>query len=306
MADAVPKAKKIWLDGKFVDWDNAKIHLLTHSLHYSTAVFEGIRCYKTQKAPAIFRLEDHIERLFYGWATFKKELKYSKEQIVAVCKEIVRINNFQECYIRPIIFLGYGYMGINPIPAPVSMGIIAWKWEAYLGEKAREDGVSLKVSRYLRQHPSKILDKKFSANYLQSALAKQEAIKDGFDDAIFLNTDSYISEGTGENIFIVKDGKLITPPADAILKGITRDSVITIARDFGIPIEEKKLSIEDFFSADEVLLTGTAAEVVGVTKIDDRKISNGKPGQITKKLQSKFYDIVAGRDLSYKRWLDYV
>ncbi len=284
----------IWFNGKIVLWKEASIHFLTHSLHYGTAVFEGIRCYKTENGPAIFRLEDHIERLFNSAKIAgMKNIPYDKKQIIDATKEIVKKNKLEECYIRPLFFYGYGKMGLDTVGAKLEAGIAAWPWGVYLGEEGVKNGIRAKIASISRHHPNPIFNQaKISGSYTNSTLAKMEALNAGYDEAIMLDNNGLIAECTGENIFIVKKEKLLTPEKTNILTGITRDSVIKIAEEQGIKVSECKIKKEMLYSADECFITGTAAEITPVREIDDKKIGNGKPGRITKKIQNQYSDAI--------------
>jgi branched-chain amino acid aminotransferase len=302
----IQKVDKIWMDGTLVDWDDAKIHVLTHTLHYGSGVFEGVRAYATADGPAVFRLTDHIRRLFDSASMLMIEVPFSVEQIVEAVKETVRVNNVESCYIRPLVYLGYGEMGLNPLPCPVNVSVAVWPWGTYLGEEGIRHGVRMKVSSWRRQDPNMIPPAaKVTGLYVNSSLAKVEALKSGYDEAILLNTQGYVAECTGENIFIVKGGRIITPPlAAGALDGITRDSVWTIARDLGYEVVEENLLRSDLYTADEAFLTGTAAEVVPIRSVDDRMI--GEPGEMTRKIQETYFAAIRGEVEAYKGWLEYV
>jgi len=302
----IQKVDKIWMDGTLVDWDDAKIHVLTHTLHYGSGVFEGVRAYATADGPAVFRLTDHIRRLFDSAAMLMIEVPFSVEQIVEAVKETVRVNNVEACYIRPLIYLGYGEMGLNPLPCQVNVSVAVWPWGTYLGEEGIRHGVRMKVSSWRRQDPNIIPPAaKVTGLYVNSSLAKVEALKSGYDEAILLNPQGYVSECTGENIFVVKGGRIITPPlAAGALDGITRDSVWTIARDLGYEVVEENLLRSDLYIADEAFLTGTAAEVVPIRSVDDRLI--GEPGEMTRKIQETYFAAIRGEVEAYKGWLEYV
>lgn len=303
----IPKTEKIWMDGNFVDWDNAKVHILTHSLHYGLAVFEGIRCYKTEKGPAIFRLKDHVERLFKSAHIFTLKIPFSEEDISEAIKETIRINKIDSCYIRPIVYVGYGNMGVYPKNNPIQVAIAVWNWGAYLGEEGLHRGIKVKISSFIRNHVNSNMTRgKVSGHYVNSQLAKIEAISCGFDEAVLLDTEGYVSEGSGENIFIVKNGYLKTTPLTSILEGITRDSVITIAKDLGIDVKEEKFTRDDLYIADEAFFTGTAAEITPIREVDGRSIGKGCRGPITEKIQNLFFDIVKGKVSKYMSWIDYV
>ena len=300
------KVSKIWMDGDLVDWDEAKVHVLSHSLHYGSGVFEGIRAYATPQGPAVFRLTDHINRLFDSAKIFMIDIPYSSEQLIEATKETVRVNEVESCYIRPIAFLGYGEMGLNPLPCPVNVTIAIWPWGTYLGDEGLAHGVRTKISSWRRHDPNITPPAaKGTGMYVNSSLAKVEALKAGYDEAIMLNTQGFVAECTGENIYIVKDGRIITPPTSAgALDGITRDSVIDIARDLGYEVLEANILRSDLYLADEAFLSGTAAEVVPIREVDDRVI--GEPGEITRKVQETFFAAVRGEVESYKGWLEYV
>lgn len=301
---------KIWLDGSMVDWDNAKIHILTHALHYATGVFEGMRCYKTVSGSAIFRLGDHMQRLIDSGKVYFMDLGFSKKQLERAAIETVRANGMEECYVRPIAYYGYGKMGVNPMPNKVSVAIAVWRWDEYLKGSAGdgpEKGARLMVSSWARlDNRTMPLHAKATANYANSALARVEAIKAGFDEAVMLNTSGYVVEASAENIFVVKDETLVTPPtASGALAGITRDSVLAIAKENGISCEVRDISRDELYIADEVFLTGTAAEVKPVGEIDSRPIGNGgRPGEMTQRLKSLFETVVHGKDTKFsKLWL---
>lgn len=303
----VEKSGKIWMDGKFVDWDSAKVHVLSHALHYGSAVFEGIKCYETEKGPAIFRLKEHNERLFHSADVFHMRIPFSKEQVFDAIKETVRINRLRSCYIRPIAFLGYGPMGLNPIKSPVSVSIAAWPWGAYLGEEGMRNGISIRTSSYPRNHANAALaSAKISGQYVNSILAKREAVTEGYDEAVMLDVKGNISECSGENIFIVKNDELRTTPLGTILPGITRASIIRLANDLGYRVMEEYFRPEDVLEADECFLTGTAAELTPVRALDKKGIGPGKPGPVTLKLQQAFMDILHGKNSKYGSWLECV
>jgi branched-chain amino acid aminotransferase len=300
------KTAKIWMDGELVDWADAKIHVLTHTLHYGSGVFEGIRAYPTSRGPAIFRLTDHMSRLHDSAALLLMELPYSVEELVDATKETVRVNEVESCYIRPIAFLGYGEMGLNPLSCPVQLSIAVWPWGTYLGDEGIKRGVRTKISTWRRMDPNiNPVAAKGTGIYINSSLAKVEALKGGYDEAILLNTNGTVSEATGENVFVVKDGVLMTPPLSAgALDGITRDTVMTIARDLGYEVVECDLLRSDLYTADEAFLSGTAAEIVPMREVDDREI--GEPGEITRKIQETYFAAVHGEVEQYRHWLDYV
>ncbi|BAT71965.1 branched-chain amino acid aminotransferase [Thermosulfidibacter takaii ABI70S6] len=301
------KADYIWFNGKLVKWEEAQIHVLTHTLHYGLGVFEGIRCYNTAKGPAIFRHHEHIERLFKSAHIVYMKIPYTMEEIRQATFETIKANNLKECYIRPIAFYGTGAMGLNPLNNEVNVAIICWEWGAYLGEEGMKKGIRCKISSFNRHHVNVSMTKaKVCGNYVNSQLAKIEAILDGYDEALMLDVDGTVAEGSGENIFIVRKGIIKTPPSLGILEGITRDSVITIAKDLGLEVREEKISRDEVYIADEMFLCGTAAEITPVREVDRRTIGEGKPGPITRKLQEVFFKVVRGEDPKYQHWLDYV
>jgi branched-chain amino acid aminotransferase len=300
--------KYIWMNGKLVPWARAKIHVLTHTLHYGMGVFEGMRCYLTEKGPAVFRLKDHIRRLENSAELVGMKLPYSGDRIARATKETIKANRIKECYIRPIAFYGYGVMGLNPEGAKVDVAIAVWPWGTYLGEEGLRNGVRVKISRWRRIHPLILPPQaKVVANYANSILAKVDALESGYDEAILLNLDGNIAEGPGENVFLVKGGRLITPTVSSgALSGITRDSVIKIAQEEGIAVEERDVSPEDLYSADEAFFTGTAAEVTPIREVDGKRIGDGKRGPITERLQRIYFNAVRGKEPKYRAWLDYV
>lgn len=302
---ALEKTYKIWMDGELVDWDEARVHVLTHTLHYGSGVFEGIRAYPTKRGPAVFRLTDHMKRLHDSAHLFMMDLPYSVEELVEATKATIRVNNVESCYIRPLAYLGYGEMGLNPLPCPVQVSIAVWPWGTYLGEEGLKNGVRMKVSSWRRIDPNvNPVAAKGTGIYVNSSLAKVEALKSGYDEAILLNSHGFVAECTGENLFVVKKGRLITPPlSSGALEGITRDSVMTIARDLGIEVREDNLLRSDLYLADEAFLTGTAAEIVPMRSVDDREI--GPPGEITRKIQEIYFATVKGEEDRYKDWLEY-
>lgn len=298
--------KFIWMDGELVEWEKATIHVLNHSLHYGSGVFEGIRAYRTKRGPAIFRLTDHIERLHRSAKIYLVEMPFGVQQLIEASKLTVRENNLEACYIRPIVYHGYGEMGLNPLVSPVKVAIMAWTWGAYLGEEGFTKGVKVKISSWRRNDQNAMPPAaKATGQYLNSGLAKVEAVKSGYDEAIMLNTFGHVADATGENVFIVRDGVLLTPPVSAgPLGGITRDSIMTIARDLGIQVEEANLVRTDLYTADEAFLTGTAAEVVPIRSVDDRDL--GELGPVTKKIQEVFFAAVQGEVEKYSDWNEYV
>jgi len=297
-------SEKIWMDGKFVNWADASVHVLTHSLHYGLAAFEGIRCYKGRKGSAIFRLPEHVDRLFGSAHIAMMQISYEKKQVTDAIVETVRVNRLEACYIRPLVYIGYGAMGLYPGENPIRMAIAAWPWGTYLGDEALTNGIRAKVSSFTRHHVNVAMTRaKISGYYVNSILAKREVKADGYDEAILLDADGYVSEGSGENIFIVRKGQLKTTPLTSILEGITRNSVIQLARERGIPVVEERFTRDAMYLADEVFLTGTAAEIAPVREIDGRRIGTGKPGPVTMDLQKTFFEIVRGEDPSHESWL---
>jgi len=295
---------KIWMDGAFVDWADANIHVLTHSLHYGLAAFEGLRCYRGKSGSAIFRLHEHVDRLFESAHIGMMTIPYDKKQVVEAIVETVRINQLDACYIRPLVYIGYGAMGVYPGDNPIKLAIAAWKWGAYLGEDALANGMRARVSSFTRHHVNVSMTRgKISGYYVNSILAKREAKADGYDEAIMLDPEGYVSEGTGENIFIVRKGRIKTTPLTSILEGITRNSVIELAREQGIVVLEDRFTRDEMYIADEVFVTGTAAELTPVREIDNRRIGSGKPGPITTGLQKSFFSIVRGEDAAHASWL---
>ncbi len=299
---------KIWFNGKFVNWKEANIHVLSHVVHYGSSVFEGIRCYKTENGPAIFRLREHVERLFDSGKIYRMEIPYTVDEICDAIIETVKINNLNDCYIRPVVFRGYQELGVYPLNCPLETVIAAWEWGKYLGEEALENGVDLGVSTWRRMAPNTLPNMaKAGANYMNSQLAKMESLLNGFDEAIMMDYSGSVSEGSGENIFLIKDDVLYTPhSALSILSGITRDSVIKLAKESGIKVKEEAIPREMLYLADEIFLTGTAAEITPVRSIDKITIGTGKRGRITEKLQKKFFNIVEGADEDKYGWLTFI
>lgn len=303
----IKKTEKIWMDGRFVDWDNANVHVMTHTLHYGLGVFEGIRCYETKGGPAIFRLKEHVQRLFKSAHIFLLAIPYSEEEIEDAIKKTVKINKVKECYIRPLVYIGYGAMGLYPKDNPVKVAISVWPWGAYLGDDGLKNGIRVKVSSFIRNHVNSQMSRaKACGYYINSQLAKKEAISLGYDEALLLDTDGYVAEGSGENIFIVRNGRLKTTPLTSVLEGITRDSIMKIARDLKIEVTEERFTRDELYIADEAFFTGTAAEVTPIREVDGRVIGEGRAGRITKKLQSVFFDSVKGKNKKYASWLTYV
>ncbi len=300
--------ERIWIDGEFVAWDAARVHILTHTLHYGLGVFEGIRCYRTADGrSAVFRLGDHVRRLFASAHINLMDLPWRPQEIEEACLETLRQNHLAEGYLRPLAFIGDGEMGLNPGGNPIRVAVIAWAWGKYLGDEGMERGIRAKVSSFSRHFVNAKMTKgKTCGDYVNSILAKREALLDGYDEAILLDPQGLVSEASGENIFLVSGGVLRTPPLHSVLAGITRESVIEIARDKGIPVEEAPITRDELYIADELFLTGTAAEVTPVREVDRRSIGNGSRGPVTKALQAAFFDVVAGRERKYERWLSYV
>jgi branched-chain amino acid aminotransferase len=304
----ITKTEKIWMDGELVDWDDARIHILTHTLHYGCGVFEGIRAYPTESGPAVFRLTDHIVRLFNSAKIFMIDVPFTIEDIIEATKTTVRVNGLAECYIRPIVYLGYGEMGLNPLPCPVNVSIAVWPWGAYLGDEGIANGVRMKISSWQRHAPNALPPAaKGTGMYINSSMAKVEALKAGYDEAILMSPQGYVSECTGENIFVVRHGKIVTPPlAAGALEGITQSSVMTIARDLGFEAEVANILRSDLYIADEAFLSGTAAEVVPIASVDDRPVGDGKPGSMTRQIQEVYRAAVRGKVDRYKDWVEHV
>ncbi len=298
----------IWMNGDFVAWEDAKVHVLTHGLHYGTGVFEGVRCYDTELGPAVFRHAEHVERLLRSAELYYMPVPYSAEQIRAATLELIARNGLRSCYIRPIIYRGYGQMGLNPLDCNVDVTIACWEWAAYLGEEGKANGIRAKVSSWRRISPDSLIPHaKASGQYLNSVLAKVESVKAGYQEAILLDDHGYVCEGTGENVYLVSDGQIVTPgQSNSILDGITRRSLIQIARDLGYAVVERDVGRAELYLAEEVFMSGTAAEVVPVVEIDDHRIGPGAPGEITRVLQAAFDDAIHGRSERYREWLDVV
>jgi branched-chain amino acid aminotransferase len=298
-------AKKIGQNGKMIDWDDAKIHVMSHVIHYASALFEGIRCYSTPRGPAVFRLREHIERLHDSCHVYRMEMDYSVDQLVQACLDVVRVNGFRECYLRPVVFRGYGSFGVNPLPNPVEVYIASWVWGKYLGQESIDEGVDVCVASWARMHGNTLpAAAKASANYMNSQLIKMEAMANGFVEGIALDTNGNVSEGSGENLFLVRGGKIYTPPLNcAILPGITRDSVIQIARDLGYEIAEQIIPRASLYIADELFFTGTAAEITPIRSVDRIKVGSGKRGPITAQLQKEFFAITSGEKEAPGDWL---
>ena len=298
----------IWMNGDFVPWEQAKVHVLTHGLHYGTGVFEGVRCYDTELGPAVFRNAEHVDRLLRSAELYYMPVPYSAEQIRAATLELIARNGLRSCYIRPIIFRGYGQMGLNPLDCTVDVTIACWEWATYLGEDGKANGIRAKVSSWRRISPDSLIPHaKASGQYLNSVLAKIESMKAGYQEAILLDDNGFVCEGTGENVYLVRDGEIVTPgQSNSILDGITRRSVIQIARDLGYTVTERGIGRAELYLADEVFMTGTAAELVPVVEVDDHPIAAGNPGEITRVLGAAFDDAIHGRAERYREWLDVV
>lgn len=298
----------IWMEGKIIPFKDAKLHFLTSSLHYGTAVFEGIRSYQTESGPAVFRLKDHIKRLEDSAAILGvAELPYSNDELYDACLELIRVNKMEECYIRPLVYIKEGGWNLSTTNVTVDVGIAVWKWTNYLGEKALLNGIRANVATYPRHHPNIMMTKgKIAGNYVNSVLAKSESLRGGFDEAIMLDPYGNVSECTGENIFLVRKGVIYTTPKNGILEGFTRDTILTVARDKGYEVKEEVISRDQLYIADEVFVTGTAAEVIALSEIDYRKIGSGKTGPVCAELQHAYSDVIHGKNPKYYDWLDYV
>ncbi|RME50062.1 MAG: branched-chain amino acid transaminase [Deltaproteobacteria bacterium] len=300
----VQKTAKIWMDGEMIPWEDAQVHVLTHSLHYGLAVFEGIRCYKGAGGSAVFRLKDHLRRLFHSAHIANMKIPFPFETIFEACREIMRVNRLAEGYIRPLVFIGDGGMGLYAVDNPIRVIVAAWPWGTYLGEEGLRNGIRLKTSSYTRHHVNSMFVRaKISGNYVNSIMAKREALAGGYEEALILDDRGFVSEASGENIFAYRNGELVSPPLHSVLNGITRDAVIHLARDFGIPFRECSLTRDDLYIAEEVFLTGTAAEVTPIREIDDRTIGQGRRGPVTERLQSAFFALVRGENRKYAEWL---
>ncbi len=299
---------KIWLNGKFVEWWDAKTHIMSHVVHYGTSFFEGIRCYATQQGPAIFRLAEHIKRFFDSAKIYRLEIPYSQEEIIQACIDVIKINKLKSAYIRPVVFRGYGSLGVDPSSCPIETAIAALNWGRYLGEDALQNGVDVKISTWFRMHPNTFPAlAKVGGNYMNSQLIKLEALADGYAEGIALNSRGLISEGSGENLFIVRNNQIFTPSSgSSILPGITRDSVIKIAREFGYEVSETDIPREMLYIADELFFTGTAAEITPIRSVDKIVIGSGKRGPITEKVQKKFFEILESGDDGGFGWLTFV
>ncbi|HKY64361.1 MAG TPA: branched-chain-amino-acid transaminase [bacterium] len=302
---AVQKVEKIWLDGKMIPWDDAKVHVLTHTLHYGMGVFEGIRCYEGEGGKsALFRLQEHIDRLYDSAHILLMEIPFPKEQILEACKDIFRVNKLKAGYLRPLVFVGDGEMGLAASGNPTRVAIIAWPWGTYLGDEGVKNGIRAKVSSYARHHVNVTMTKsKAVASYVNSILAKREALLAGYEETVMLDTEGFVSEASGENLFMVKNGKVLTPPTTSALQGITRDAVIELLKDHGHGVKECNITRDELYVSDEIFLTGTAAEITPVRELDHRRIGSGKPGPITQLVQKEFHDLVRGRGKKHSEWL---
>ena len=295
---------KIWKDGHMIEWRDATLHMLTHSLHYGMAIFEGVRAYKTVDGTAIFRLKEHAQRLFNSAKIFQMKLPFDMETLMAAQREVVRANQLESCYIRPLAWIGSEKMGVSARGNTIHVSVAAWPWGAYLGEEGLAKGIRVKTSSFTRHHVNiSMVRAKASGYYINSILANQEVTADGYDEALLLDTEGYVSEGAGENVFIVKAGKIYTPDLASCLDGITRDSVLTMARDLGIEVIEKRITRDEIYCSDEAFFTGTAAEVTPIRELDGRQIGAGSRGPVTEQLQSLFFDVVGGKATKYKHWL---
>ncbi|MDA8374532.1 MAG: branched-chain amino acid transaminase [Actinomycetota bacterium] len=304
----IEKSNVIWMDGELVPWDQANVHVLTHGLHYGSGVFEGIRAYKTSNGTAVFRLKDHVDRLYDSAHIFMIDIPFPKETIAEAIRSVVRENGLEECYIRPIVFLGYGEMGLNPLACKASVAVAAWKWGTYLGEEGLAKGIRMKISSWVRHNPNSLPPAaKGTGMYMNSSMAKVEAVKAGYDEAILLSQQGYVSECTGENLFVVRKGRMLTPPTSAgALEGITQSSIMALASDLGYKVETENILRSDLYTADEIFLCGTAAEVTPATSVDDRVVGDGKPGSVTKAIQQAYFSAVHGEDPHHLDWLDNV
>jgi branched-chain amino acid aminotransferase len=295
---------KIWKDGKLVDWRDANLHMLTHSLHYGMAVFEGVRAYKTIDGTAIFRLREHTQRLYNSAKIFQMAIPFDMETLIEAQTEVVRANQLESCYLRPLVWIGSEKMGVSARGNTIHVGIAAWPWGAYLGEEGLKRGIRVKTSSFTRHHVNvSMVRAKASGYYINSILANQEVTAEGYDEALLLDTDGYVSEGAGENVFLIRNGKIYTPDLASCLDGITRDAVLTMARDLGIDVIEKRITRDELYCADEAFFTGTAAEITPIRELDSRQIGIGSRGPVTEKLQSLFFDVVGGKAPQYQHWL---
>ena len=296
--------EKIWMNGMFVKWDDAKVHILTHSLHYGTAVFEGIRCYKTDAGPAVFRLQEHVNRLFDSAHILQMDIPFTREAVSEAILETIRVNKIDACYIRPLVYIGYGDMGVFPKENPVQLSIAVWPWGSYLGEEGIKNGIRVKISSFVRPHVNATMVRaKTSANYANSLLAKREALNDGYDEALLLDADGYVAEGSGENVFMVRKGLIKTPPLTSILEGITRDTIMQLAAERGMRLVEERITRDELYIADEAFFTGTAAEITPIREVGRRRIGNGRPRPASPEVHAAVFDIVQGREGRHEDWL---
>ena len=302
------KKLKVWMNGKIIDFEEAKVSVLCHALHYGTSFFEGIRAYKTKKGTAIFRLKEHIDRLFNSAKIYRTEIPFTREELIEAIVELIKVNNLEACYIRPLVYRGLGALGVNPFNSPVEVMIAVWEWGAYLGEEAITQGVDVKVSTWTKIAPNTLpAMSKAGANYMNAQLAKMEAIIDGYEEGILLNAQGFVAEGSGENLFLIKDGKIYTTPySSSILPGITRDSAIRIARDFGYEVIETNIPREWLYIADELFFTGTAAEITPIRSVDRITIGKGSRGEITERIQTELFKILNGEIEDRYNWLMYI
>jgi branched-chain amino acid aminotransferase len=301
----VQKTQQIWFNGRFTPWEEANVHVLTHTLHYGAGVFEGIRCYQcSDGTSAVFRLEEHVDRFFDSARVVQLDIPFTREEISQAILDTLRVNGLREGYIRPLAFIGDGAMGVYPGDNPVHVIIAVWPWGAYLGDEALQKGITVKTSSFTRHHVNIMMTKaKVCGNYVNSVLAKREALADGYDESLLLDVDGYVAEASGENIFIIKKSVLKTPPLGPVLPGITRDCLITLARDMGYMVKEQRFTRDEVYTADEAFFTGTAAEVTPIRELDRRKIGAGEAGAVTKLLQQEFFRVVHGDNLKYAGWL---
>ena len=301
------EAEKIWMDGKLVNWNDATVHVLTHALHYGSGVFEGIRAYKTEQGTAVFRLKDHVDRLFNSAKILRMDIPYNKEEITKAIKETIKVNKLDSCYIRPLVYRGFKKLGLNPFACPVQVMIAAWEWGAYLGEEALAKGIKAIISSWQRSHINSTSAKaKICGNYINSIFANMEAVESGVEEAILLDSNGYVAEGPGENIFWVKDGIVFTPPLTSVLEGITRKTVIKIASDMNFKIKEEFIARDVLYLADEAFFAGSAAELTPIREIDHHSIGSGSRGPVSKQLQEKLFDVFKGKEKQYNAWLDFV
>src|SRR5512143_326526 len=304
MTSMLQATEKIWMNGTFVKWDDAKVHILTHTLHYGTGVFEGIRCYKADSGSVVFRLQEHVDRLFGSAHILQMDIPFTREAVTEAILETIRVNKIDACYIRPLAYISYGGMGVYPQSNPVHLSIAVWPWGSYLGEEGVTNGIRVKISSFSRPHVNSTMSRsKTTSNYANSLLAKREALKDGYDEAMLLDADGYVAEGSGENVLMVRKGVIKTPPLTSVLEGITRETIMQIAIERGMRVAEERFPRDDLYIADEAFFTGTAAEITPIREVDNRTIGTGKPGPVTKELQAAFFDIVHGRDKRHADWL---